>query len=90
MQLSRARRLPTRLPQRTVVNHGAIPHAEREAATMDEHAAHLLHCQRLIGKKLQPMLTEDHVKARIRQSKIERAALEPFDRGASRVLGAIA
>src|SRR5262245_9529419 len=62
----------------------AIPHAEREAAPMVEHATHLAQREQLVGKELKSLLTQNHVKARIRQSRVKRAALEPFDRCAGR------
>src|SRR5262249_40126889 len=46
---------------------------------MNEHAAHLPHCKRLVGKELQSLLTEDHVDGGVLQSKIERAAFDPLD-----------
>src|SRR5258707_15690230 len=64
----------------TIVEPGAVPYAERETAAMLEHAAHLPQRERLVGKELQPLLTENRVEAGIRQSKIERAALDPLNR----------
>ena len=46
-----------------VVKPDAIPDAERETAAMTEHAAHLPQRERLIGKELQSLLAENHVKA---------------------------
>src|SRR5438445_5714645 len=68
----------------TVVEAGAVPYAERETAAMLEHATHVPQRERLVGKELQPLLAENRVEAGIRQSKIERAALDPLDRCPSR------
>ena len=68
----------------TVVKPGIGPHAECEAAAMLEHAVHLHQCGRLIWKKLQSLLTENHVKTDVLELKIERVTLKPFDRSASR------
>jgi len=62
----------------------AVPYAERETAAMLEHATHVPQRERLVGKELQPLLAENRVEAGIRQSKIERAALDPLDRCSSR------
>ena len=51
---------------------------------MVEHAVHLPHCDHFIREELQPLLTENYVKAGILQSKIERAPFKPFDAGSCR------
>ena len=66
----------------TIVKPDAIPDAERELATRAEHAPHLPKGKQFIRKKLQSLLTENYVKGGIRQLKIERAPLKPFDCGA--------
>src|SRR5947208_8117571 len=68
----------------TVVEPEAVPYAERKTTAMLEHATHLPQRERLVGKELQPLLTENRVEAGSRQSKIERAALEPPARSPSR------
>ena len=50
-----------RLADRAVVKPDTVPDAEREAAAVSEHAAHLPHGTRLIGKKLQSLLAENRV-----------------------------
>jgi hypothetical protein len=51
---------------------------------MVEHAARLLQRERLVGKELESLLTQNHIEARILQPQVERAALKPFDRRADR------
>src|SRR5262249_2466888 len=69
---------------RWVKGAAASPSADRQTAAVAKHAAHLPQRERLVGKELQTLLTQNDVEARILQSEIERAALEPFDRCADR------
>src|SRR6266487_1746522 len=65
-----------------MISADALPYAERETAAAVEHAAHFPQRARFIGKELQALLTQNCFEARILQSKVERAALKPFDRSA--------
>src|SRR5215813_8145457 len=72
-------KLSESLPDGTVVKPGIGPHAECEATTRPEHAAHVREGSRLIWKKLQSLLTKNHVKTAIIKSKLECVTLKPFD-----------
>ena len=65
-----------------VVRPEAVPNTKRETPAANEHASHLAERQCFIGKELEPLLAEDCVKAGIRQTEIERAPLNPFNRRA--------
>ena len=67
-----------------MISADALPHTERKTAAMVEHAARLLQRERLVGKELESLLTQNHIEARILQPQVERAALKPFDRCAER------
>ena len=67
-----------------MISADALPHTERKTAAVVEHAAHLPQRERLVGKELESLLTQNHIEARILQPQVERAALEPFDRCADR------
>src|SRR5260370_8304625 len=67
-----------------MISADALPHTERKTAAVVEHAAHLPQRERLVGKELESLLTQNHIEARILQPQVERAALKPFDRCADR------
>ena len=62
-----------------VVRPDPCPDAERQAAARFEYAAHLPQRDQPVGKKLEPLLAENHVEVGGGQSQINRAALKPFD-----------
>ena len=71
-----------RLERRALVD--GAPDGDAEAAPRPQCAPHLAEGSRAVGEELQPLLAENRVEAGIRQSKIERAALDPLDRCSSR------
>ena len=64
-----------RFADRAVVKPDAIPDAKRKAAAASEHTPHLPQCKCLVGKELQPLLTENHIHAAVPKRKIERACV---------------
>src|SRR6266545_1469666 len=68
-----------RFADRGVVEPLTIPDAERNAAASSENAPYLAQRERLVREKLQALLAEHRIEARIRQLKIERVALEPLN-----------
>src|ERR1700730_7565317 len=67
-----------------MISADAFPHTERKTAAVVKHPAHLPQRERLVGKELESLLTQNHIEARILHPQVERAALEPFDRCADR------
>src|SRR5256885_16111484 len=49
----------------SIINTDAIPHADRKASISAEDTAHFPKRERLVGKKLQSLLTQHEVEARI-------------------------
>src|SRR5262249_51611407 len=76
--------LSERVADGMMISADALPYTERKTAAAVERAAHLPQRERLVGKELESLLTQNHIEARILQSQVERAALEPFDRCADR------
>ncbi len=62
-----------------IVNADAIPNTERQTTLTGEYPAHLPQRAWLIRKELQALLTKNNIEAGIMKSKIERAALKPFN-----------
>src|SRR5439155_26195199 len=74
-----AKAMRERFADCAVVWTDSDPDAERQTSATDEHAAHLPKRQRLVGKELKSLLTENRIEAGTRQSQVERTALEPLD-----------